>query len=387
MDNATGGAGMDGELQIALVAVGITIIVLLILYNKWQERRHSRKVDKAFRSDHPDVLLNPGAGISNDGDDRFEPRLSGGEGEGEGALGAGIYVDGELPASYPSDDLRRLPLPPPAVLDPRVDCIIRIDAIDAVEVVKVWAEQTRRFEGLSRPLYWFAFDDGENLWRPIDAHSSGASHKFLAALQLVNRQGPISEGDFLRFTGSMQRLAEQFHAVPEGIPHRAEVLGAATELDRFCESVDKLIVINVVANDLAFPATKIRGIAESAGLQLSEDGSFHAVDDSGQTLYVLGNCEPTFFTAEGMSNLQTRAVSLTFEVPRVSDGVAVVERMMQFAVRLAEVLDGVVVDDDGHAFGAEALGGISGHIQQFQARMAEVGIDAGSPLALRLFDA
>jgi hypothetical protein len=382
---------MDGELQIALVAVGITIIVLLILYNKWQERRHSRKVDKAFRSDHPDVLLNPGAGIGdNVGGNRFEPGL----GDREEAQGnpLHLYDDGEPhsgagPAtSYPSE-VRRVALPLPAVLDPRVDCIIRIDAIDAIEVAKVWAEQTRRFDGLSRPLYWFAFDDGENLWRPIDAHSSGAAHKFLAALQLVNRQGPISESDFLRFTGSMQRLAEQFHAVPEGIPLRAEILGAATELDRFCESVDKLIVINVVANNLPFPATKIRGLAESAGLQLCEDGSFHADDDSGQTLYVLGNCEPTLFTAEGMSSLQTRAVSLTFEVPRVSDGGAVFEQMMQFAVRLAEVLDGAVVDDDGYPFGTEALGGIRGHIQQFQARMAEVGIIAGSPLALRLFDA
>jgi FtsZ-interacting cell division protein ZipA len=163
-------------------------------------------------------------------------------------------------------------------------------------------------------------------------------------------------------------------------------LGVATELDRFCEGVDKLIAINVVAAGQPFPGVRLKALAEEEGLRLGSDGSFHASGDAGRTLYILSNCEPALFTAEGMRDLQTRAVALTFEIPRVSDGGAVFEQMMLFASRLAGTLGGVVVDDDGHQFGAEALGGIRSHIRQFQTSMEKAGIPAGSPLALRLFD-
>jgi hypothetical protein len=45
----------------------------------------------------------------------------------------------------------------------------------------------------------------------------------------------------------------------------------------------------------------------------------------------------------------------------------------------------VVVDDNRSPFGDKAVGLIRSQIEQFQGQMAEQGIPAGSPLALRLF--
>jgi len=50
---------MDSELQIALIGAGIAAVVLVVGYNKWQERRHRREAERAFKSDHRDVLLEP----------------------------------------------------------------------------------------------------------------------------------------------------------------------------------------------------------------------------------------------------------------------------------------------------------------------------------------
>ena len=48
---------MDSELQIALIGAGLAAVVLVVGYNKWQERKHRRDAERAFRSDHRDVLL------------------------------------------------------------------------------------------------------------------------------------------------------------------------------------------------------------------------------------------------------------------------------------------------------------------------------------------
>jgi hypothetical protein len=50
---------MDSELQIGLVALGIAAVVSIVAYNKWQERKHRRHAEQAFKSEHRDVLLEP----------------------------------------------------------------------------------------------------------------------------------------------------------------------------------------------------------------------------------------------------------------------------------------------------------------------------------------
>ena len=168
-------------------------------------------------------------------------------------------------------------------------------------------------------------------------------------------------------------------------PARAEALARGAELDRLCAGVDIQIGVNVVARDLAFSGAKLSGLLHTAGLELLGDGCFHSRDDKGLTEFVLSNLEPVLFTAEGMRGLTTQGITLTLDVPRVADGVQVFERMMALAQRIAEALGGVVVDDNRAPFGDKAAGLIRSQIEQFQGQMAEQGIPAGSPLALRLF--
>ena len=48
---------MNNSLQISLLVLGIIMVVGVLLYNKWQENKHRKKAEKAFRSQHRDVLL------------------------------------------------------------------------------------------------------------------------------------------------------------------------------------------------------------------------------------------------------------------------------------------------------------------------------------------
>lgn len=368
---------MDSELQIGLIGLGVAAFVVIVAYNKWQERKHRRQAEDAFRSDHRDVLLEPGEVREvHDGDARREPVVD--EPVGDAA------AERAFRQAAPKRVLPELP----SVLDPRADCIIRIEAIEPLDAPRLWAAQYEALNGLSKGVRWFAFDDADNLWHELSAHTAGAHHWFCAAMQLVDRRGPIGEGDYIRFSGGVQRVAEQFLAVPAGLPSRAEALGSATELDRFCADVDVQIGINVVsANGQPFHGTKIRGLAEAEGMVLRGDGSFHALDDTGGTLFTLCNHEPALFAADDMRTLQTGGITLVIDVPCVANGALVFEHMMRFASHLAAALNGVVVDDNKAPFGAEAAGLIRAQILQFQEHMASQQIPAGGALAKRLFSA
>lgn len=359
---------MDSELQIALVAAGIAAVVLVVGYNKWQERKHQRNAERAFRSDHRDVLLEP----RDDADEaeRREPSL----GEA-GAAAAPRYTEAPLGRSVP--DLPRL-------LDERADCVIRLEAIEPLEVARVWAEQHTQLAGLSKPVRWFGFKDSENLWQAIGPDSEGACQWFCAALQLVDRNGSIGENDFMRFTGGVQRVADALMTLPPGLPPRAETVHQAAELDRFCADVNVQIGVNVVPREGQFEGRALRRSAEKLGLSLGEDGCFHALEE-GNSSFVLANLEAGMFSSDNLDELVTQGVTLVIDVPRVADGGRVFARMMQTAAELARALDGEVVDDNRAPFGAEAAALIGAQIEQFQARMTESGIPAGGPLAKRLF--
>ena len=361
---------MDSELQIALIGAGLAAVVLVVGYNKWQERKHRRDAERAFRSEHRDVLLEPRTEAdAGDSAERREPGI----GAGEGA--SPRFTD--VPLKRAAPELPRL-------LDSRADCVIRLEAIEALDVGTLWLAQTEHLAGLSKPVRWFGFNDADNVWLPLNAGSTGACHWFCAALQLVNRQGSIGETDFMRFSGGVQRVADALMSLPPALPPRAETLRNATELDRFCADVDVPIGVNVVARDGQFEGRAIHAVAEKHGLRLGADGAYHMVDGE-HSVFTVANLESGRFSPESLKGLVTRGLTLVIDVPRVSNGGAAFDRMMKMATTLAGELGGDVVDDNRAPFGAEAAAIIRGQIGQFQSRMADHDIPAGSPLALRLF--
>src|SRR3954454_2398745 len=63
------------DLQTSLMAIGGTIVVGVISYNKWQEYKAKRSVERAFSSEHDDVLMSPGPESSVVNIERHEPAL------------------------------------------------------------------------------------------------------------------------------------------------------------------------------------------------------------------------------------------------------------------------------------------------------------------------
>lgn len=361
---------MDNELQIGLAALGVAAVASIVGYNKWQERKHRRRAEQAFKSEHRDVLL--------------EPREAGAAAD---EAPAQAWGEQHPAAAVREAGVRRASPGLPPQVDTRVDCIVRIESIEPLQASRLWAAQGEQLQGITKPVRWFAFDDGDNLWHELGPNSAGAYHWFCAAMQMVDRRGPIGENDLMHFSGGVQRVADQFLALPADLPSRGETLRNAADLDRFCADVDVQIGVNIISNGAPFPGTKIRALAESHGLAIGDDGAFHARDEEGRTVYTLGNMEPALFAADGMRELATSGLTLVIDVPRVANGVQAFDRMMRHAAQMADALQGVVVDDNRAPLGADAAAVIRAQVAQFQARMAEGNLPAGSAVALRLFSA
>ena len=259
--------------------------------------------------------------------------------------------------------------------------MIRLESIEPILAGQLWQTQREHLEGLSKPVAWFALDESVNQWRPISPHSGERYHWFCSAMQLVDRRGPINDADFSRFVDGVGRTADQFMAIPTAAPARAESIERAGQLDQFCASVDVQIGVNLVSGAEPFLGTKLRGLVEAQGLALRADGLFHAEDDNGNSLFVLGNLEPTLFSPESLRDMQTQGLTMIVDVPRVADGAQVFDRMMLVAKQLAGALGAHVVDDNRQPFGPEAAALIRQQIKHFQGQMQECGMPAGSPLA------
>ena len=181
----------------------------------------------------------------------------------------------------------------------------------------------------------------------------------------------------------MHDLAHTLMAIVD-MPHRQTVLDTAAALDGFCAGVDIQIGINVVSAASLFPGTKIRALAEAAGMVI-EGGRFVRADDDGNVLYVLLNQEETAFSGESMKTLTTHGLTFLLDVPTAAHGDRIFTQMVDLAKRFADVLKGALVDDNRRPLPDGALEPIRRQIVQYQSTMAARKLSAGGNLAKRLF--
>jgi hypothetical protein len=198
------------DLQIGLLAVGALVVVGVLLYNGLQERRARRAAQRAFGSQHADVLMGePGQ--------RREP-------------------------SFEQGPRRDLPPEAAALPDARLDYVIELAPrrpVSAAEVASLWAQFEHRFAG--RALLAASAD--RHNWRPLAQAGSCAAVR--TALQLASRNGPVSEAELIEFRAAADTLAAGLAAVVQA-PEIKRALETARELDQLCADADILVVLHVV---------------------------------------------------------------------------------------------------------------------------------------------
>ena len=375
------------ELQIALIGAGVAAVGGVWAYNIWQDRRHRAAADRIFKNAQGDALLDSQDAASPPDVSVLPPLEDGGRREPH--LGHAADDAAPEPEAAASDAAEVPPAPRPVPVsdaaDAMADCVLRLVAAEAVPAPAVWAMQNTWSGDLDKPVRWLARNDANGPWRPVDAHDTGRYSEWAVALQLVDRRGPVSDAGVGRFFEGVQQLARQAGAALE-LPSRSETVLRAARLDEFCAAVDIQFALHVVeSSGGVFAGTKLRGVAEAAGLALEADGVFRARDSGGGELFTVANLGAERLEAESIKSLATHGLTLSLDVPRVSDGVLAFDRMLAVARQLAGSLDGVLVDAQRAPLSDEMIAAIRAKTAELQQRMRDGGIAPGGPLALRLF--
>lgn len=356
------------DLQVSLMAIGGTIVAAVITYNKWQEYKAKKSVQRAFSSDHDDVLMNSDA-LSEPGIGRHEPTL-----EAEADV-PDIVLDDEpvAPAESAKPQAKRV-FQRELSVDDLIDCVIPISLDVPVRGEKLLPKlQTLRHVG-SKPVHFIGLrDDGD--WEPI-AHG-GAYSELRAGVQLANRSSALNEIEYSELIMRLRQVADELDADPD-VPDMAEVMEKARSLHQFVAEYDAQLSVNVHSNGAAWAINTLLGALERQGFDLRPDGRLVMPDGEGGILFSLS-------TNVTLAEEITSRLTLLLDVPRVAPARDGFGAMIACARMLAARLDGTVVDDGNQALSEATLAEIGEQVSAFYRQMDAATIPAGSTRALRLF--
>jgi FtsZ-interacting cell division protein ZipA len=405
------------DLTISLLAIGLGLIVLVILFNWWQERKMRKVTEKQFSASSSDLLMNDFA------DDVFE--------ETAVLIEPSTKIK-DVVDRYDTDDVR---LPdevefkidlgdfehesvvieeaPDVVVVEEVHAGIEVHAEPVVEIpvrsnglpesvnkdvdltalfflpTSANGERLREFliglVNLDKPIFAYGLDSSQ-VWHPLTREQEAVEFtKASYSLQLADRAGAVSADTLHRFQQMVTEIAYELSAQVEWIGTQ-EPLEFAQALDTFCLEVDKTIGFHILNGASGrFTGTKFKGLAEANGLALKDDGAFYAKSKNGQSAFKVINMENNPFGSDMLKSVALKGVTFQMEIALTESCTETFNSMVLMAKSMAHSLSATLVDDHQRELSDAKIEKIRQQLRLIQVQMTVKGIPPGSPVALRLF--
>lgn len=364
------------DLQTSLIAIGSAIVVGVISYNKWQEYKAKKSVERAFSTTPDDVLMEPGTAAHASHELRQEPSL---DGDTQQAGSAAIDETGITGQGMDSADAVSQPAPAAPERDLPVDSLVDCAIPLALEAPAYGEKIILPLQGLrhvgSKPVHFIGRrEDGQ--WEPIVR--GGVYVSLLAGVQLANRASALNELEYSELVTRLRQVADEVNAEPD-VPDMTAVMTAARSLHQFVAEYDAKLSVNVQSNGAPWAINTLLAALERQGFDLRPDGRLVMPDGDGGVLFSLS-------TNVTLAADTTSRLTLLLDVPCVSPQRDGFGAMTACARALAARLDGTVVDDGNQPLSEESLAEIARQVDAFYEDMQVAEIPAGSIRALRLFN-
>ena len=387
------------DLQITLFGAGGVFIVAVFSYNKWQEYKAKKSVERAFASDHDDVLMREGeapAGTSGAPvepvlrqEPRFDPTPAAApNAKTEPSFGAAqpapaVFADevGQGDTAYgleavpsPSQETSAASELATSLVDPLIDCLLPLSLEAPVRGEKILPVlQTLRLVG-NKPVHFIGLHVNGD-WEPIT--HGGVYTKMQGGVQLASRTTALNELEYSELVTRLRVVADEIGAEPE-VPDMMEVMAEARNLHRFVAGHDAQLGVNLHTNGAPWAISTLLVALEKQGFDVRPDGRFVMPDGQGGHLFSLS-------TNVTLAEETTPRLTLLLDVPCVAPARDGFGAMVACARSLVGRLDATIVDDYNQALSDAALAEIAGQVQEFYQEMEAADIPAGSTRALRLF--
>jgi hypothetical protein len=360
----------------SLIAGAVVFVGGVFVYNKWQEHKARKSVERAFSTEHDDVLMRSGAVP----EPRHEPSFDLGGGGGSGVSGGAGDDSAErfepvLPDTVLGDDgatpAAELAT---ALVDPLIDCLIPLALEIAVRGDKILPVlQTLRHVG-NKPIHYIGLHVNGD-WEPIT--HGGVYTKLQVGVQMASRTTALNELEYSELVTRLRTVADEIGAEPE-IPDMVEVMGESKALHRFVAGHDAQLGVNLMSNGAPWAISTLIGALEKQGFDVRPDGRYMMPDGDGGVLFSLT-------TNVTLGADTTSHLTLLLDVPVVAPARDGFGSMVACARTLVQRLDATIVDDSNQPLMDEALAEINGQVLEFYQEMEAADIPAGSTRALRLF--
>lgn len=397
------------ELQISLALIGVLAVAGIVIYNRLQERRFRRRTEAGFTPPARDALMDRHEPERKEVPTRVDPdfyepvikepfpRGIHGRGDNEPHFGdTEILLEAAL-----SEDIRSNPATAGKVAegsmasvqaestevapyDESIEFRIVLKNLDGMPA-GMFSDAISRTGSLGKAVRWLGLSPGGLSWEEVSLLPDKTYLEVQAVMQMADRDGAALKADLAALCELARELAET-HGWQVRCDDADEGSARAQSLDKFCADVDVQIGLNIVARGTAhLPIARIRNEAESAGMRLGSNGTYHLLDSRGETLFMMANRESKPFSRDNAHEPETKGVTLLFDVPRVPDGLKNFDGMVNLGRKLAHDAGGLLVDDNLRPLTDVGIEKIRVQLVQIYDRMESRGVPAGSRLALRLF--
>lgn len=368
------------EFQLSILAIGGTVVIGVLIYNKWQEYRARKVVDNAFADGQDDDVLlraeqehrhEPSLDASAAAPlDKREPQLD----QAMTAAASEFEESAESATPVGESEAAGKPVRADLPVDELIDSVIVLELDAPVRAEKILQEISGfKFVG-KKPVHFI----GQTLEGERTVIKLGEVYSCLfAGVQMVARSGPLTELEYSEFVTKIRTIADNLGAHPE-IPDMNKVIRDAREMQQFVSEHDAQLSINVAANGAPWGLATLLAALEKMGFDQRPDGRLMMPDGEGGSLFTLS-------TNVGLSETATSRLTFLLDVPCVAPERQAFSSMASCARSLATRLGGVVVDDGNQAISSAALEEINGQVLEFYSAMQEAQIPAGSLRAKRVF--
>lgn len=339
------------DLQIGLVGLGIVLIIAVLVFNWWQDRRIRRRIQAQFPQTDEDPLMGG-----------LPPTV----GRREPALGEGFEVKVETTSDDDIDEV-----------DPLCEAVIDVVFSQAVSGAQLQDATRTLAVSNSKPVRIFAETTTGVHRAGLSADESCISMQL--AILLANRGGALSDIEWSRLWSAGQGLAERFDGTVEG-PEQDDVVSRANRLDELCAGLDAQVVL-VVQLEGAQPVETVRQMVENTGFVLLNN-QYAWVSQTGPARFTL--------TLEGeaagaFQGASVGRLDLLLDIPNSpADGQAF-SRMAGVARDLAQRMQARLIDEQGRPVNEDADAKIDEQLSGFYARLEQAGFKPGAERTARLF--
>ncbi len=345
------------DLQISLIVLGIVIILIVLGFNFWQDRRIRQRMQAHLPSGDRDPLLSDSSVTEVN---RREPGMS---------LFAG--------ESAPHEDLdgeAHLAVDEP---DESVEVVIELVLPQAVSGAQIMQAIPSGLMAGRKPVRVFWQDEAGRLHhRPNFADNY---ERLQFAVLLANRSGQLTDIEWSKVWNRIQTVADALDGHLEG-PEQDDVLMRAKKLDELCASLDSQVALTLLLGSNQKIEDVLVG-AQSMGF-VYQSGVLNWMGDHGLPSFTVSRADGESFDT-GVATVDR--LSMLLDVPPSPSNLRAFGCMLDVGLELARRFGAQLVDDQGHPVASGADESIDMHLQTLFDQLDSAGLTAGSPRARRVF--